>query len=453
MLGSNTVSQFKTTSMHPSVACQFIRSMMILTLMLVIFSNTQAQRPNIIYIMTDDMGYGDLSGYGRKDFATPNIDKLAAQGVRFVNAYSAGAVCTPTRVAFMTGRYPAKTPVGLIEPLTGSKADSVFGLTPEYPSIATLMKTAGYETALVGKWHLGFLPQHSPGKNGFDYFFGFKNGAADYISHKSGNGKHDLFENEAPVYPEGYLTELFSVKATTFIKQKHIKPFFLSITFNAPHWPWQGPADKAYESDFRAAGSPAIYATMMKSLDDAVGEIMKAVDDAQLTNQTIVIFTNDNGGERYSNHGGLSKAKTSLWEGGIRVPACVRWPGKIEPGKTTQQVAITMDWTKTILSVGGASEDKRFALDGVDLTPVLTGKKNNIDRTLYWRTTQRLKQKAVREGNWKFLQDDSGEYLFDLAADKEEKNNLKDKETATFNRLKQKFVEWEKTVLTPIPLN
>ena len=193
---------------------------------LLISLNVWSQRPNIIYIMTDDMGYGDLSGYGRKDYSTPNIDKLASQGIKFVNAYSAGPLCTPTRTAFMTGRYPAKTPVGLLEPLTGNKNDTAFGLTSKYPSIATLMKAAGYQTVLIGKWHLGSLSQHSPAKNGFDYFFGFHSGANDYISHKGDKGKHDLYDNDALVYPKGYLTDLFAQKAVEFIKQKHYKPFF-----------------------------------------------------------------------------------------------------------------------------------------------------------------------------------------------------------------------------------
>ena len=281
---------------------------------LLISLNVRSQRPNIIYIMTDDMGYGDLSGYGRKDYSTPNIDKLASQGIKFVNAYSAGPLCTPTRTAFMTGRYPAKTPVGLLEPLTGNKNDTAFGLTSKYPSIATLMKAAGYQTVLIGKWHLGSLSQHSPAKNGFDYFFGFQSGANDYISHKGDKGKHDLYENDAIVYPKGYLTDLFAQKAVEFIKQKHYKSFFLTITFNAPHWPWQGPTDKPYEDsvDYRKGGSPSIFAAMMKSLDDAVGSIMKTLDDEQLSKQTIVIFTNDNGGERYSDNGSLAKAKGTL---------------------------------------------------------------------------------------------------------------------------------------------
>ena len=421
---------------------------------LFVFSEVRSQRPNIIYIMSDDMGYGDLSSYGRKDYTTPNLDKLASQGIKFINAYSAAPLCTPTRAAFMTGRYSAKTPVGLIEPLTASKKDSAFGLTSEYPSIATLIKAGGYETALIGKWHLGCLPQHSPVKNGFDYFFGIHSGAADYISHK-GNGKvHDLYENDSPVYSEGYLTDLFGEKAISFIRQKHNRPFFLVLNFNAPHWPWQGPEDKPYDDtvDFRSGGSATVYAAMVKSMDENIGKVIKTLDDLGLSNQTLVIFTNDNGGERYSDNGGLSKAKASLWEGGIRVPAFVRWTGKIAAGTTTQQIAVTMDWTATILSAADAKADNNFPLDGVDLMPVLTAEKKSIDRTIYWRTFQRGNQKAIRMGEWKYLQDEKEEYLFNLNTDKGEKNNLKEKQPALFMKLKKAYADWEKTVLEPVPL-
>lgn len=414
--------------------------------------NAFAQRPNILYIMTDDMGYGDLGCYGQKDFATPNIDKLASQGMLFTQAYAAASLCTPTRTGFLTGRYPARTPVGLKEPLVPK--DSAFGLDPSRPSIATLLKEAGYNTALVGKWHLGVLPLHSPTANGFDYFYGIRTGAADYISHKGDGGKIDLYENENLVIQEGYLTDLFTQKAVNFLKQSHTKPFFLSLQYTAPHWPWQGPDDKPYAdtTDFRVGGSPAVYAAMMKSLDEGIGAVLTALDEAGLTNKTIVIFTNDNGGERYSNQGGLSQRKGTLWEGGIKVPAFVRWPGKIKEGTVTQQAAITMDWTATILSAAGAKPRAEFSLDGVDLMPVCRGSVTAVDRTFYWRSFQRTKQKAIREGNWKYLQDEGEEFLFDLAADPGEKTNLRAKYAAVFNRLKAKYAEWEKTVLTPIPL-
>lgn len=416
----------------------------------------RSQRPNIIYIMADDMGYGDLGCYGSKDHLTPNIDKLASEGMKFVNAYSAAPLCTPTRTAFLTGRYPARTPVGLIEPLTGAASDTAIGLTPEYTSIAALVKAAGYQTALIGKWHLGVQARHNPTRNGFDYFFGMLSGAADYHSHMTGPAgqrKHDLYENDSPVFAPGYLTELFSQKAISFIRGKHEKPFFLTLAFNAPHWPWIGPYDKAYDDsvDFRKGGSADVYAAMMKNLDQAVGNIMETLDKEGLSGETIVIFTNDNGGERYSDQGGLSNGKGTLWEGGIRVPAFVRWPSRIRPG-ITAQAAITMDWSATILAAAGVKPDPKHPLDGLDLMPVLTGGKADMNRPFYWRTFQRSRQKAMREGNWKYLQDEKGEYLFDLSADPAERNDLKPKENALFDRLKEKYAEWEKTILPPKPL-
>src|SRR5438874_6939003 len=215
-------------------------------LLLFIFPTTlvSAQtKPNIIYMMADDLGYADLSCYGRKDYQTPNLDKLCSQGIKFMNAYATAPVCTPTRVAFMTGRYPARLTVGLFEPIAEGPKDSAVGLSPKIPSIASLMKKADYETYLVGKWHLGYKPEFSPNKNGFDYFFGFHAGAIDYISHSN-----DLYENETRIEKNGYLTDLLSGKAIELISKQHSKPFFLSLMFNAPHWPWQGPGDKPYPS-------------------------------------------------------------------------------------------------------------------------------------------------------------------------------------------------------------
>jgi arylsulfatase A-like enzyme len=424
---------------------------------LILFAATTVslgQSLNIVYIMTDDMGYGDLSCYGRKDFQTPHIDKLASEGMKFTNAYSGGPLCTPTRASFLTGRYPARTPVGLIEPLTGQPSDTTHGLTPAYPSVAKLLGASGYETALIGKWHLGSQPHHSPIKNGFDYFYGFRSGAVDYVSHRGTDGIHDFYENDLPVYPEGYLTDLIADKAVEFIHGKHSKPFFLSINFNAPHWPWQKAGDAAYAdaTKFREGGSPATYHEMMKSLDDGVGRIMKSLEAKGLRENTIVVFTNDNGGERYSDSGGLTKGKATVWEGGIKVPAIVRWPGKIKQGSLTDQIIITMDWTATFLSVARAKVPPGFALDGIDLMPIMTGKTKVVPRTLYWRLTQRQNEKAVRKGEWKYLVDATGEYLFNLDNDPSERKNLKDENPDVFNSLRQKYAAWEKTVLEPIKL-
>jgi arylsulfatase A-like enzyme len=419
-----------------------------------LFARAQT-RPNIIYIMADDLGYADLSCYGRKDYQTPHLDKLASQGVKFINAYSGGPLCTPTRVSFMTGRYPARTPVGLIEPIDWSSKDSLVGLSPEYPSVASLLKKSGYRTYLVGKWHLGFAPAMSPLKNGFDDFFGFNGGGIDYVSHTDPFGNNDLYENDKPVVKKGYMTDLLMQRTIEILRSRHSKPFFISLMFNAPHWPWQAPGDEVYpkgNDNWRKGGSAATYAAMVKSMDDAVGAIMKILDEEKLAENTVVIFTSDNGGERFSDNGIYQKGKPHLWEGGIRVPAFIRWPGKIPAGLTTTQVAVTMDWTATILALAKAKPHPAFPLDGIDLIPVITGKQESVERTFYWRVFQRNKQKAVHDGNWKYLQDEKGEYLFDLSKDPAEKMDLKEKETAVFNILKEKLREWEKTVLQPVPL-
>ena len=428
----------------------------LLPVFLLLTSLISAQtRPNIIYIMADDLGYADLSCYGRKDYETPNLDKLASQGIKFTNAYAGAPLCTPTRTSFMTGRYPARTPVGLIEPLTGSKQDSAIGLTPDYTSLPSLLKKSGYATFLVGKWHLGFLPAFSPNKNGFDEFFGLHGGAIDYISHTDPSGDNDFYENKSPVMKDGYMTDLLMKKTVEIIQQDHRKPFFLCVMFNAPHWPWQVPGDSIYPhtvEKWRMGGSPQVYARMMKSMDDAIGAILKTLDEKKLSNKTVVIFTSDNGGERFSDMGELSGRKALLREGGIKVPAFIRWPGKIAANSSTQQVAITMDWTATILALANAKPDPNFPLDGIDLMPVCKGEKSLATRTLYWRMFQRNRQKAIRDGNWKYLKDEKGEYLFDLVTDASEKNDLKGKEKKIFEQLKQKYSEWEKTVLEPLPL-
>jgi arylsulfatase A-like enzyme len=416
----------------------------------------QSAKPNIIYIMTDDMGYGDLSGYGQQVFTTPNLDQLAAQGTKFTNAYAAAALCTPTRTAFYTGRWAQRTPVGLMEPLIPRKRDSAYGLTLDYPSVSTLMKNAGYETVLIGKWHLGWLPQHSPLRNGFDYFFGIRSGAADYFSHKNDARQQDLYEMDSLIDVKGYLTELFTDRAVAFLNQPHSKPFFLVLTYNAPHWPWQGPNDKPYPDsvDYRDGGSKETYAAMMKSLDAGIGNVMNTIDKNGLASNTLVIFTNDNGGEvPYPDNGIFSGVKNTLREGGIRVPAFVRWPGKIQAGVITDEAVITMDWTATILAAGQAKPSPGFDLDGIDLLPLLTKKKQIGDRTFYWRSSnQRSHQQAIREGHWKYLKDEKGEYLFDLSKDEREQNDLKEIKPETFMRLRTKWAAWNAMMLPPVPL-
>ncbi|HVQ39494.1 MAG TPA: sulfatase-like hydrolase/transferase [Pyrinomonadaceae bacterium] len=424
----------------------------------------QAVRPNILFILADDMGYGDLSCYGRPDYQTPQLDRLAAQGVRFVNAYSAAPLCTPTRCGFITGRYPARTHIGLEEPLTeraelGEKALTL-GLPQDHPTVASLLKQSGYQTALIGKWHLGYLPNFGPIQSGFEEFFGIMSGAADFFTHKDMGGDGDLYEGKVSVERIGYMTDMLTERAVEFISSrrkgpKARNPFYLSLHYTAPHWPWEGPRDQAVSralgrgyDGFTAGGSLKTYAGMMKSLDDGIGEVLRALDRAGMTRNTLVIFTSDNGGERFSYNWPFRGQKFSLWEGGIRVPAIVRWPGPVPAGVVTKQAAITMDWTSTMLGVAGAKAVPGYPLDGNDLLPVIRGTSPNYDRTFFWRTSV---QDAVLKGHWKYVRDGAAEYLFDLSVDEREQANFREQNPAMFTQLRDEFKRWDATLLTRPP--
>src|SRR5215213_1098764 len=344
-------------------------------------------RPNILFILADDMGWADLSCYGRPDYQTANLDRLAAQGLRFTNAYSAAPVCTPTRVGFHTGRYPARLPVGLEEPIherseLGERLKTT-GIPLSHPTVSSIIKSAGYETALIGKWHLGYLPFYSPLKYGFDEFFGNMSGAVDHFTHKDMTGNMDLFEDEVPVERVGYITELLTDRAVDFVKRPQTKPFYLSLHYTAPHWPWEGPKDVAFSQamkygpdGFRAGGSIKVYAEMVKSMDAGVGRVLDALKSAGLEHNTLVIFTSDNGGERFSYNWPFTGQKMDLHEGGVRVPAIVRWPSVTQAGKISDQPVITMDWTATMVAATGGKPDAKYPLDGEDVTEVLRGNRS-----------------------------------------------------------------------------
>jgi arylsulfatase A-like enzyme len=409
----------------------------------------QTTRPNVLFILADDLGYGDLSCYGRPEYKTPVLDNLAKQGMKFSDNYASAPVCTPTRTAYITGRYPHHLAVGLEEPLSDSNMQ--LGIPPEHPTIATLVKTAGYETALIGKWHLGNLPEFGPNRHGFDEFFGINGSSADYFTHKNNAGRFDLYENLEPSKDEGYLTDLFTDRAIRFITRKRSSPFFLSLQYNAPHWPWDGPADKALDHDHRPmtdGGSLSTYAEMVKSMDTGIGRVLKALASAGLERNTLVIFTSDNGGERYSFNWPFSFQKLNLWEGGIRVPAIVRWPGVVPSGRTTSQVAITMDWTATIVALAGAKPDPQYSLEGEDLMSVLKGDSTH-DRTLFWRL--RI-QNAARMGKWKYLREGANEHLFDLSVDPGEKAELRTKHPDVFENIRTQYKKWDAQMLpNPTP--
>lgn len=418
----------------------------------VIAQRQLSSRPNILFILADDMGWGDLSCYGRPDYKTPNLDKLASQGIRFTNAYSAAPVCTPTRVGWITGRYPARLRVGLEEPIHERKELSpdqlkTYGVPNEHPTIASLIKSAGYSTALVGKWHLGYLPTFGPLKSGFDEFYGNMSGAVDHFTHKDMTETLDFFEGEVPVEKIGYMTDLLTQRAVEYIRRPHKNPFYLSLHYTAPHWPWEGPKDIAVSNamkygsaGFRAGGSIKVYAEMVKSMDYGIGQVLGALKAAGLENDTLVIFTSDNGGERFSYNWPFRGQKMDVYEGGVRVPAIVRWPGVQSKPRVTDQPVITMDWTATMISAAGAKPDPRYPLDGEDVRSVLSGKRAAFDRSFFWRT---IRQGATRNGKWKYVRDGKNEFLYDLSVDEREQADYAGSEVSTLERLRKDFAQWE----------
>jgi arylsulfatase A-like enzyme len=374
--------------------------------------------------------------------------------MRFTNAYSAAPVCTPTRVGFHTGRYPARLPVGLEEPIherssIGERVKTT-GIPVTHPTVSSLIKAAGYATALIGKWHVGYWPDFGPLRYGFDEFFGNMSGAVDHFTHKDMTANPDLFEGEVPVERIGYMTDLLTERAVDYLRRAHKKPFYLSLHYTAPHWPWEGPKDKAFSDSmkygpagFRAGGSLKVYAEMMKSLDAGVGRVLNALKASGSDRTTLVIFTSDNGGERFSYNWPFRGQKMELYEGGVRVPAIVRWPGLTRPGTATDQPAITMDWTTTMIAAAGVQPDPAYPVDGIDLRPTLEGGKPVFDRTFHWRTKR---QGAIRSGKWKYIREGKNEFLFDLSVDEREQADFKDSEKAILERLRSEFSKWESTV-------
>ena len=407
------------------------------------------RQPNFIFVLADDLGFGDLSSYGRRDYRTPALDRMGREGIRFTNAYSAASVCTPTRGGLMTGRYPARLPPGLQQPL--GWVNERDGLAPEHPTIASLLKSAGYRTALIGKWHLGYLPQFGPLQHGFDEFFGILSGGVDYYTHRDALGKPDLHEGLVPVERVGYLTETLTDRAVEFISRRHSSPFFLSLHYTAPHWPWQGPGDHRTDTTKTGfeggAGSPEVFAAMMGSLDTGVGQVLAALATAGRERDTLVIFTSDNGGERYSFNWPHQERKGTLWEGGIRVPAIARWPGTIPAGQVSGQAAITMDWTATMLAAAGVSPAPNYPLDGLDLGSVLESQRVPFERTLFWRQPAlrfngAAPQAAVRRGRWKYLQVAEKSYLFDLVNDPGERSDRLAAQLRIGADLERALAEW-----------
>ncbi len=426
-------------------------------------------QPNVIIFFTDDQGYGDLSCMGATDFRTPNLDRMANDGVRFTDWYSNSPVCSPSRAALLTGRYPGNAGVRSI--LRGHRQTT--GLPSSVPTLATMLRDAGYQTAMAGKWHLGLTEDSRPQSHGFDRSFGFFAGCIDYYSHifyyganRPGPGlnpTHDLWEDNEEIWRNGeYFTELVADKAMEYLREMSAtdKPFFLYVPFNAPHYPMHAPQE--YMDRFaELPWDRQVMAAMISAVDDAIGKIMNEVERLGAAANTLSFFTSDNGPSRETRNwldgnqdpyyggasGGLKGHKFSLFEGGVRMPAIAHWPEQIGAGVVSGEPCASMDIVPTVLDAVGV-DASRYELNGVSLLDHLTSDTQLEDRPIFWELGS---QTAVRRGKWKLVlngqlvehEDPIAEdHLSNLDDDPSESVNLAGQEPAITSELKRLADNW-----------
>ncbi|WP_263168332.1 sulfatase [Streptomyces sp. SCSIO ZS0520] len=417
-----------------------------------------SRRPNILFILGDDLGWADLSSYGAPHIRTPNLDRLARQGVRFTDAYSGSATCSPTRFSLYTGRYPGRTKGGLAEPI----ADRTVGLEPTHPTLASLLRDAGYATALIGKWHCGYLPDYSPTKSGYDEFFGNLGGALEYYSKLGLLGEYDLYEGDAEYKDLRYYTRVLTERASEYVSREHERPWLLNLNFTTPHWPWIAEGDEEESAEItrriragvkgalnhRDGGSVEKYREMVEDLDRSVGKVLAALRRSGQEENTLVFFGSDNGGERFSYNWPLTGGKFGLQEGGIRVPSLVRWPARLDGGQVSEEPVFTPDWTATLLELGGARPHPAYPLDGSSLAGYLLRGEELAERELFWRVRG---ERALRRGKWKYYRGQDGkDHLYDLHADAREQADRAAAEPELVKELRQAWERIDKRLL-PYP--
>jgi N-acetylgalactosamine-6-sulfatase len=428
-------------------------------------SRLTAAPPNVVLIVADDLGYGDLGCYGCRDIKTPHLDRLAAQGVRFTNFYANGPECTPTRAALLTGRYQHRVGglecaiglgnVGRYDDAARLREANDLGLPAAEVSVARLLRDAGYDTALCGKWHLGYEDKFSPNRHGFDQAFYCLGGGMDYFRHVEDPARPEpaLRVNGKPVRRPGYFTDLVADEAVRFLRSPRDRPFFLYVAFTAPHAPYQGPGDEKAAGEAvwkQGQAPPAVYAAMVERLDEAAGRILAALDDGRLTSNTLVVFTSDNGGTASARPTKLRGHKGSTFEGGIRVPCIASWPGVLTAA-TTDRVAITMDLTASLARAAGVGPPRDRAFDGIDVLGQLAKGQPATPRTLFWRARRGDRTWwAVRDGTAKYVArrdgDTKREYLFDLDRDPGEEHDLSARRGEDVARLRGRLAAWEKEI-------
>ncbi|MDF3839124.1 sulfatase-like hydrolase/transferase [Cupriavidus basilensis] len=415
-------------------------------------------KPNLIYIVADDLGYADLGCYGGREPVSPVLDGLAANGLKLTQGYANSPVCSPTRFALMTARYQYRLRGAAEEPINSkSRGSSALGLPPSHPTLPSLLQADGYRTALIGKWHLGFAPAFGPLLSGYQAFFGPMAGGVDYFTHCDSSGRHDLWHNDAEHREAGYLTDLLSRRAVDFVTRMSGEgaPFFLSLHYTAPHWPWETRDDAALAPQVRDnlfhldGGNIHTYRRMIGHMDEGIGWLVDALRRLGQLDNTLIVFTSDNGGERFSDNWPLVGGKMDLTEGGIRVPWIAHWPAVIAPGGTSAQHCMTMDWSATLLDAAGVRADPAFPLDGVSLMPLLRDAGHGFPRPLYWRMNHR-DQRALRDGDWKYLQVDGHEYLFDLSRDERERSSQAQRQPERLAAMREAWLAWN-AGMPPIP--
>jgi arylsulfatase A-like enzyme len=442
---------------------QTVLSLLMLTLLLTITAQGQsANRPNIVFILADDLGYADVGFNGGKEIKTPNLDRLAAAGARLEQFY-VQPVCSPTRAALMTGRYPMRhgLQVGVVRPW------AQYGLPLDERTLPQALKEAGYATAITGKWHLGhFQPEYLPTRRGFDFQYGHYNGALDYFTHER-DGGHDWHRNDRANHDKGYSTHLLAREAVRFINDSgraSQKPFFLYVPFNAVHSPHQVP--EKYLAAYAHLKEPRrTYAGMLAAMDEGIGQILAALDEKGLRKNTLVIFSSDNGGPapgRVTDNGPLRAGKGTLYEGGVRVAACVAWEGQIKAGSVVNAPLHIVDWYPTLLKLAGANLKQKLPLDGLDAWGALAQGKASPHAEILLNATPRTG--ALRVGDWKLVLNgkvDAGEgdgaqetlvstsvELFNLAHDPYEKHNLAAQQ---MDKVKELRARYDKLAAQAVP--
>lgn len=385
------------------------------------------ERPNVVFIMADDLGYGDLSCYGGW-IETPHIDSIAENGLRLTDYHSNGNVCSPTRAALMTGLYQQKVGIPFVVVAAEKSPNHFAGIQAAESTWPEVMKAGGYRTGIFGKWHLGYFEHYNPLLHGFDKFIGYVSGNVDFFSHIDQAGNEDWWNGRKLTPETGYSTHLITKHAVSFIHANSDSPFFLYVPHEAPHYPYQGPDDKAdrtlggtFENHGSRNDKKAAYREMVTEMDKGVGEILYALRETGLEKNTIVVFCSDNGATSLGSNGALRGTKGTNFEGGHRVPCVVQWPGKYSPGHSNSQLMLSMDWMATILAITSLSDKPKRQLDGINVNEFLLGEKEPLERTVMWNDN------TLRSGKWKMMLPQKGikeTLLFDLSEDPSETRNL-----------------------------